>query len=173
MFHTLLLPALLSIATAPPPVILHPAHMKVLGEWLQSHPGFRIASEADCGDCKAQIQSIRRGMGGAWKPVPQYEPYYVVGDLNGDGQKDFAVAVIGPGQSSKRFRILVYNGPFVGSASHNPAFVSEPLDLNGQGLFFGQPRPKPYRLLVGGFESEGILLIPKGKGYVWDQSSND
>jgi hypothetical protein len=112
-------------------------------------------------------------MGGAWKPVPNYHPYYIEGDFNGDGSKDFAVVVIAPIRSAKRFVLLVFNGPFTSSDIHSPAFISEPMDLTESGLFFGSPRPKPYRLLVGGFESEGMLLLPKGKGYVWDNSSHD
>jgi hypothetical protein len=97
----------------------------------------------------------------------------VVGDFNGDGQKDLAIVVIAPVAAAKRFQLLLFNGPFLGKQSHGPAFVSEFLDLTGQGLFFGPPRPKPYRLLVGAFESEGMVLAPKGKGYAWAFSSND
>jgi hypothetical protein len=33
------------------------------------------------------------------------------------------------------------------------------------GLFYGPPRPKPYRLIVGTFESEGLVLQPLGNTY--------
>ncbi len=173
MVPNLLLSALLSVATTPTVSKLQPTHQQVVDSWLQNHPGYRLAQESDCGECTEQIQAIRRGMGGAWKAVPNYKPYSVVGDFNGDGQKDLAIVVITPFTAAKRFQLLIFNGPFPGAQSHKPAFVSEFLDLTGQGLFFGPPRPKPYRLLVGGFESEGMLLVPKGKGYVWDSSSND
>jgi hypothetical protein len=173
MTPTLLLTALLSIAATPAAPTLQPAHQQVVDSWLQSHPDYRVAKESDCGECSEQIQALRRGMGGAWKAAPNYQPYSVVGDFNGDGQKDLAIVVIAPLTASKRFQILVFNGPFLGNQSHKPAFVSELLDLTGQGLFFGPPRPKPYRLLVGGFESEGMTLVPKGKGYAWHLSPND
>ena len=35
----------------------------------------------------------------------------------------------------------------------------------GQGLFYGPPGRKPYRLLVGRFEAEGAVLVPQGKTY--------
>jgi hypothetical protein len=46
-----------------------------------------------------------------------------------------------------------------------PAFVKPGLDLKGQGLFYGPPRPKPYRLLIGRFEAEGATLSPSGRTY--------
>ena len=173
MTPTLLLTTLLSIAATPTTQKLRPAHQQVVDSWLKSHPGYRVAMESDCGECNEQIQALRRGMGGAWKAIPNYQPYSVVGDFNGDGQRDLAIVVITPITPPKRFQLLVFNGPFLGGQSHEPAFVSEFLALTGQGLFFGPPRPKPYRLLVGAFESEGMLLVPKGKGYAWGISSND
>lgn len=151
--------------------ITQPIHQQITQAWLVGHPGSRIATEMDCGDCIDQINAIRKGMGDAWKPVPGYQPYYLVGDLNGDGHKDFAIVVVMPGKSAKRFILLVFNGPFQPAKPQQPSFVSEPMDLAGQGLFFGPPRPKPYRLLVGGFESEGRVLLPRGKSYAWDSSS--
>jgi hypothetical protein len=173
MLLPLFIAALISAAPTQKVRILPPTHKKAVDSWVSANPGFRIAKESDCGDCEEQIQMIRRGFGGAWKAVPNYDPYYAVGDFNSDGKTDFAIAVIASKRTDKRFRILVFNGPFDDSLDHQPAFVSEFMKLTGQGLFFGPPRPKPYRLLVGAFESEGILLVPKGHGYVWDRSEND
>jgi len=172
MIPTVFLPILLGASPAPQVPSVQPAHLQITQKWLGEHPGSRIATERDCGDCSEQIAAIRKGMGGAWKPVPGYQPYYSVGDFNGDGQRDFAVVVATQDKSPKHFILLVFNGPLDASKPQKPAFVSEPMDLTEQGLFFGPPRPKPYRLLVGGFESEGRLLLPKGKGYSWDQSSH-
>jgi len=172
MFFSLLLAAHLSAAPTPRVRIIEPAHQKIIGAWLTENPGFRIALESDCG-CKDDIQRLRRGMGGAWKAVPDYSPYYVVGDFNNDGANDFAIVAIKSKLKGKAFKILLFNGPFAGSTEYKPAFISEFLNLHGQGLFFGPPRPKPYRLLVGAFESEGILLVPKGQGYCWDRADNE
>lgn len=147
---------------------LNPVHEQIVDSWRRANPGYRIANEIDCGDCAEQIQAIRRGMGGKWKAVPNYQPYYAVGDFNGDGHKDFAIAMLSNERGAKKFVLLVFNGPFKSGIFTHPAFVSEPMNLAEQGLFFGPPRPKPYRLVVGGFESEGMLLLPKGMGYTWD-----
>jgi hypothetical protein len=173
MFAPLAFSVLLAIASTQREPTLQQAHHKIIKNWLKSHPGYRLATEQDCGDCMEQIQSIRRGMGGPWKPVSNYSPYYMVGDFNGDGKKDFAVAVIIPSHTPKKFILLIFNGPFNKSEAQNPVFISEPLDLMEQGLFYGPPRPKPFRLLVGGFESEGTKLVPKGKGYAWSHSSHE
>jgi hypothetical protein len=66
---------------------------KVLRSWLAQHPGYRIATDEDCG-CADDIKQMKAGWGGAWKPVPDYHPYTATGDFNGDGVEDFAVAVV-------------------------------------------------------------------------------
>jgi hypothetical protein len=172
MISPIFLPILLAASQSHQGSIVQPTHQQIMQAWLAGHPGSRIATEMDCGDCADQINAIRRGMGGVWKSVPEYQPYYLVGDLNGDGHKDFAIVVVMPGKSAKRFILLVFNGPFQPAKPQQPSFVSGPMDLAGQGLFFGPPRPRPYRLLVGGFESEGRVLLPRGSGYAWSPSSH-
>jgi len=173
MFLSLVFAACLSTSPGPKVRVIQPVHQKAVGVWLNANPGFRIALESDCGDCTEQIQMMRRETVGVWKPVPDYTPYYVAGDFNNDGENDFAIAVIKSKQKGKSFRLLVFNGPFTNQVEYKPVFVSEFMNLRGQGLFFGPPRPKPYRLLLGAFESEGILLVPNGQGYVWDRSNDD
>jgi hypothetical protein len=148
---------------------IKPSHQVVIDTWLQEHPGYRIANEKDCNRCEEQLRSIRKDSIGIWKPVPSYQPYYVMGDFNGDGNEDFAVVVISNKKSTKRFVLLVFNAPFDGSATPKPSFVSEPMNLASKGLFFGPPRPKPYRLIIGPFESEGEMLLPKGNAYIWER----
>jgi hypothetical protein len=110
---------------------------------------------------------MRKGLGGQWKPVPDYQPYAATGDFNGDGHGDFAVVVVDTTKSiAKAFALVVFNGPIVAtSKAPSAAFERFEMDLRGAGLFFGLPRPQPYRLLVGGFESEGMLLQPTGRSY--------
>jgi hypothetical protein len=101
---------------------------------------------------------------GVWKARPNYHPYYVVGDFNGDGVPDIAVGVVdqtAPGM----FRVAIFNGPFAKHSTSEAAFLSPPRRL-GQGMFFGTPRPKPHMLVVGAFESEDAVLKPTPKGYV-------
>ncbi len=38
-------------------------------------------------------------------------PYYAVGDFNGDGKEDFAVALINKDKRKSKFAIAVFNGP--------------------------------------------------------------
>jgi hypothetical protein len=137
---------------------------KVLKSWLAQHSEYRLATDEDC-DCAEEIKQIKAGTGGAWKPVPDYHPYAATGDFNGDGVGDFAVVVVDPSKKKKNFALVLFNGPFeTGIAS--PAFVESGLNLKYMGLFYGPPRPRPYRLLLGGFESDsGSLLIPSGRGY--------
>jgi hypothetical protein len=137
---------------------------KVLENWLGRHSEYRIATDEDCG-CADDIKQMRAGWSRAWKPVPDYHPYTATGDFNGDGVEDFAVVVLESTKQEKNFALVVFNGPFR-SETASPAFFQSGLDLKYKGLFYGPPRPKPHRLLVGRFESDsGSLLIPHGHGY--------
>jgi len=137
---------------------------KVLQSWLAHHAEYRIATDEDC-DCADDIKQRKAGWGGTWKPVPDYHPYTATGDFNGDGVEDFAVVVIERSKQENIFVLVVFNGPFK-SETASPAFMKSGLDLKYQGLAYGPPRPRPYRLLVGRFESDsGVLLIPHGRGY--------
>jgi hypothetical protein len=153
---------------------LQPQERRVLEHWLRAHPNLSIATEIDCGQCSEQIAAVRKGYGAAWPAAPSFHPYYVSGDLNGDGVRDFAVAVLDRTKRQSAFVLLVFNGPFSSKLLPGPKFVSEPLELRGSGIFFGPPRPKPYRLVVGPFESDNTdLLVPAGAGYRWDTSGGE
>jgi hypothetical protein len=100
-----------------------------------------------------------------WPPNPGYHPYYVAGDFVGDGIEDIAIGVIAFKDTTK-FRVLILHG------KRRPAFLSERLDIR-QGLFYGAPRPKPWLLGVGPFESEGVLFEPTATGYRLSDSDED
>jgi hypothetical protein len=102
--------------------------------------------------------------------VPDYHPYYIVGDFRGDGAEDVAVGVIS-NEHSDKFRVLIIHGaPLNGRPAK--IFLSEELDLR-QGLFYGAPRPKPWRLGVGPFESEGVTFEPTRDGYRFSSADDD
>jgi len=151
---------------------LSPAEQQVLKNWLALHPEYRQAIDEDC-ECAADIQQVRAGSGGIWKPVPDYHPYTATGDFNGDRVEDFAVVLIDRRKREKNFALVVFNGPFK-SPNPPPAFTESGFELQNQGLFYGPPRPKPYRLLLGRFESDsGALLLPHGHGYRWDEGERE
>lgn len=145
---------------------------QVLKHWLEQHPKYRVATDEDC-DCVGDIEQTKKGYGGLWKPVPDYHPYIATGDFNGDGVRDFAVALIDRTIQENNFALIVFNGPFK-SGTASPAFVKSGLDLKYQGLAYGPPRPKPYRLLLGRFESDsGVLLMPHGRTYRMEYGEED
>jgi hypothetical protein len=149
---------------------LSSGEQQVLKNWLALHPEYRQATDEDC-NCAADIQQMRAGAGGVWKPVRDYHPYVATGDFNGDGVEDFAVILIDRRKKEKNFSLVVFNGPF---KSETPAFVESGMELQNQGLSYGPPRPKPYRLVLGPFESDNTaLLIPHGRGYRWDDSERE
>jgi hypothetical protein len=92
----------------------------------------------------------------------------MVGDFRGDGAADVAVGVISQ-QHPRKFRVLIIHGtPPKGPAAKT--FLSEELDFH-QGLFYGPPRPKPWSLVVGPFESDGVTFEPTPTAYKF--SSDD
>jgi hypothetical protein len=146
---------------------LKPPQQAVLHTWLVRHRGYRQATDADC-DCKEDIRQMRSGYGGAWPRVKDYHPYVATGDFRGNGVLDFAVAVIDRSAAKGRFTLLVFDGPFH-SADTPPVFVQAGLDLTHQGFSYGPPRPKPFRLVVGPFESDNTcILSPQGTTYRLD-----
>src|SRR5579859_2902071 len=100
---------------------LNQAEQNNLQTWLTRHPQFRVAADADC-DCADELQRMRAGYGGKWAPAPDYHPYVIAGDFNGDHIRDFAVVVVDGSKASSNFALLVFNGPF-GGRPHSPAFI--------------------------------------------------
>ena len=141
---------------------LTPTQKRVLVTWFKENAGYRRATLADCG-CAADVQNVRTGYGGEWKGVPDYHPYVATGDFDSDGDEDFAVVVV---HRSGAWKLLIFNAPFQEAAS--PAYVDTGLDFGRLALFYGPPRPKPYRLVIGPFESEGAVVVPKNGTYVLD-----
>ncbi len=124
--------------------------------WLMEHQEFQIATDQDC-NCENELNSYRKG-GGVWPENPNYHPYYVVGDFNQDSKDDLAVVFINHHEKNKRY-LAIFNGPLIKGSK--PVYLA-PED---GALFYGEPRPKPYMLIVSEFNSEGVALEPKGNGY--------
>lgn len=159
------------IPSASASYVLSTDQKEVVSAWLRQHPGYRLANDKDC-SCDADLRTMRvTGYGGRWKPVPDYHPYVVSGDFNGDGEIDFAIAVARR-NTAQRFMILVFNGPIKADGAA-PSFVDTISGLTGIGFFYGPPRPRPYRLVVGAFGSEGDVLVPKGRTYRWQPVSSE
>jgi hypothetical protein len=132
-----------------------------LSAWLSRHPEYRAATDGDC-DCADDIRDLRSGYGGVWKAVPEYHPYVATGDFNSDGLEDLAVILIN--KLDTTYAVAIFNGPLK-LADQHPTFLKTGLNLKYQGLFYGPPRKRPYRLLLGHFEAEGAEFRPQGKSY--------
>jgi uncharacterized protein len=141
---------------------LAPKDRATVSQWLQSHPEYRLAVDEDCA-CADDIGRVRAGAGDGWPPNPSYHAFYVTGDFANDGAVDVAAGVI-KFANPKELQILILHGENA-RGEHRQDFLSESFPLKGNALFFGAPRPKPWVLLVGGFESEGAMFEPTSTGY--------
>jgi hypothetical protein len=59
------------------------------------------------------------------KQQGDFQPYYAVGDINGDEQEDFAVAVLDESKTNadKQIAVVIFHGPFLPDKP-NSAFVA-------------------------------------------------
>ena len=152
-----------SVASIPASDTLSSKQRVIIEKWLAHNPEYRLAADTDC-DCDDDIKQMRTSNVGAWKAIPDYHPYIATGDFNSDGSMDFAIVVINKHKLNHNYALVIFNGPFMND-SISPAYFKSGLDLKGQGLSYGPPRPKPYRLIIGPFESEGAILVPHGHTY--------
>lgn len=146
----------------PAPAILDANQWAVLSEWMRERANLRLASRADC-SCNDDIDFYRRV--GPWgQPIPDYDPYTIVGDFNGDAHVDTAAVLVGRYETNPPDGLLViFNGPV--SSSPQPAFVGEVTPFPRQALHMS--RSNEY-LLIGPFESEACVIRPAGGSYVID-----
>jgi hypothetical protein len=137
---------------------LRPDHKTVVGEWLKLRPDLRWATEADNTN-KEGLAETRRDRG------RNYQPYYAVGDFNGDRKEDFAVALVRKKRSEWPFVFAIFNGPV--ARATKPTF-SVDADLTDGGIFYNpQNPPSQFRLAFGTFESDNCVIVrPRGRTYV-------
>ncbi len=134
---------------------------KFLTGWLAKHSELHLATDADC-DCQEDIIETRKTVNSVWKGVADYHPYVVTGDFNGDGHTDIAVVLFTPQRPPDQYTLAIFNGPLQ-IGGQNPASLKAGLNLKYHRLFFGPPRPKPYRLVLGRFDVAGIVNEPQGR----------
>jgi hypothetical protein len=135
-------------------------HLNQVDAWLKTQEGYRLATIEDC-DCLESIVSLRKGDGAAWKPKPNYEPYYATGDFDGDGIKDFAV-IVRPIIKEDEAKVLVFLSGQSGKSAIPLVYPLRDKTIRGIGLFLGRSRGNVAKLLVGAFSSEAEELpIPK------------
>lgn len=99
------------------PSFINPEHRQSVRAFLRTKPYLRVATYADAED-KLKIDSLNEGFGEA------KSPYYAVGDFNGDGRKDFALAFVNT-RRPKDFAVAVFNGPFGRGRAARPAYYGE------------------------------------------------
>jgi hypothetical protein len=137
---------------------LRPEHRAIVQEWLKLRSDLRLATDAD--------NTNKEGLAGTRKDRGRnYQPYYVVGDFNGDRKEDFAVAMVKKKKSQWPFVFAVFNGPT--ARATKPTF-SVDADLSDGGIFYNpQNPPRSFRLAFGTFESDNcVIVVPRRQSYV-------
>jgi hypothetical protein len=128
------------------PDYVKPPYREVVQAWLTGHPAYRLATIDDC-QCDEDVDDLRVG-GGAWKPEPNYQPYYASGDFNRDRLPDVAFVAL-PSHADKKALIVVVLGAKVASEVEVLEIPQPTASMMYRGLFV-----RPAGLLVGAFGSE-------------------
>lgn len=126
-----------------------PVHETIVREWIKKMPEWRIATADDYG----------------WKPEnaddyygKDYLPHYLADHFNDDEFEDFAVMLVNR-KDTKRYGLVIFNGPFKKGERAEPAFFTDVLE-DGDALYMREA------LVVGPHYSDNIFFVrPKGSGY--------
>lgn len=125
------------------PYDFEPAQKRAVGRYLESRPDWRLAVASD---------NTSQFLGRMKQDRPDYEPYFAEGDITGDGEEDFALAVT---NGSGAFRVVWFRGTGSGYAPPQP--VTNASWLNEGGLVL-----KGGALLIGKFDADGA------QRYTWN-----
>ena len=141
-----------------PTAYLQPKHRMIVEEWLKLRSDLRLATDADNTN-KEGLAATRKERG------RNYQPYYVVGDFNGDRKEDFAVALVKKKKSRWPFVFAIFNGP--AARATKPTF-SVDADLSDGGIFYNpQNPPREFRLAFGTFQTDNCVIVrPRRQSYV-------
>ncbi len=135
-------------------------HQTSFASWFSKHPDYRAARPEDC-QCNDDIESIRRGDGGAFPAVPNYQPYFIQGDFNGDGVGDAAIVAISAKADPKIVIVVSVADRNAGKAA-TQQIPRTGENLVARALFCARPYPatpeQSCRLLFGAFESEAEVV---------------
>ena len=131
-------------------------HSEKIQAWLTTHPGYRLATAADC-YCDEDIESLRNGDGAAWEPQPDFHPYLGRGDFDGDGSQDVAVVAI-PSDKRGKIYVLVSLDTKKGRSGDLIQIARDETSVADRGIFVRGPehasKDKHSRLLFGAFGSD-------------------
>lgn len=148
---------------------LRPQHEELVKQWLASRPELRLATDADYA-YKADLAAERIG-------DKSYHPYYAVADFNGDGQEDFAVALVNTRKRAANFAIAVFNGSKVrATAPSAPTFLGEGYDLRRQAFTLAEDTENARRTILFAENSENgrcLRLRVGRKGYFIERCQID
>jgi len=144
------------------PSFINPAHRQVVRGFLRTRPYLRVATYADA-ENKRTLEFLNEGYG------ETKSPYYAVGDFNNDGREDFALAFVNTRQP-QNFAVAIFNGPFRGRRSAQPAYYNE-REFGTEAFLFASTAERPHMLVVGISGGDmTTMLKPRRRGqgyYIW------
>jgi hypothetical protein len=138
------------------PSYIRASQVQIIRAWLDAHSQYSLAVDDDC-RCADDMEELRQGDGGAWKPQPDFHPYYATGDFDGDGFDDAAI-VVSPRGSGHPVSIVIFFGSKTGLTSDVSVVPRDGSNVADRGLFLARTDPHAThpraRLLFGAFGSE-------------------
>jgi hypothetical protein len=140
-------------------------HAAALARWLRQHPELRLLSTRDAPMDPRNIDYFRKEGGG-----PAYHPCYVVGDVNGDGQTDFAVLLFDKRVRKNQGAIAIFNGPFPPGDARGPALFEPGYQIENWYLWCER---KPKFTLYEGLAESGSLSWFVWKNGKYEHAANE
>ena len=136
---------------------LEPFDFTVIKDWLKTRPNLRVLREADYG--AKRLTALRE-----LEANPKIHPFYITGDFNRDGTREFAVMLVSRKNRNARAVAVFDTPPVTREKNIKPTFfLGDIKDAGGNLILHAEDEGGIY---VGesGTDS-GFYLAPTGKTY--------
>lgn len=136
---------------------LEPFDFTVVKNWLKTKPNLRVLGEADYG--ANRLKALRE-----LEANPKIHPFYISGDFNRDGTREFAVMLVSRKNSGARAVAVFDTPPVTYEKNIKPTFFLDDIKDAGGNLILHAEDEGGIYVGESGTDS-GFYLAPTGKTY--------
>lgn len=137
---------------------LEPFHFTVVKDWLKTRPNLRVLGEADYGAKRLKLLRELEGN-------PKIHPFYITGDFNQDGTREFAVMLVSRKNKGVRAVAVFDSPPVTGEKFIKPTFFLNDIKDDGGDIILHDGGDAGGIYVGEAGTDSGFLLTPTGKTY--------